>query len=209
MPGRNLTDLEAPLKRNWNPTPEAFAQLLAWLDEGTDSHGERYLATRRRLVSYFARKNCRTPDDLADETLNRVARRLQEEGGITEAPPAQFCYITARFVFLEHLRSFDRKVTDLSGGSEGAQRIEPSTPATFDVEATTSEMDCLERCLQQLPLGDRDLLLSYYSGDGRARIDGRKAMAERLSMTVNALTIKASRLRAKLETCVHGCVRTA
>jgi DNA-directed RNA polymerase specialized sigma24 family protein len=196
------------LKRHWNPTPQAFAQLLAWLDEGTDSGGERYLATRRRLVSYFTRKNCRTADDLADETLNRVARRLEEEGGITEAPPAQFCYITARFVFLEHLRSFDRKVGDLAG-PEGSAPIEPSTPATFATEATTEDMDCLDKCLQQLPQTDRELLLGYYSGDGRARIDGRKAMAERLSLTVNALTIKASRLRAKLEVCVRSCVQAA
>lgn len=195
------------MKRNWTPTPQAFGQLLAWLDEGTDSGGEQYLATRRRLVSYFSRKNCRTPDDLADETLNRVARRLEEEGGITDAPPAQFCYITARFVFLEHLRSFDRKVGDLSGGSDGAQTIEPASPPTFALDATNVEMDCLDRCLQQLPQSDRELLLGYYSGDGRARIDGRKALADRLHMTVNALTIKASRLRGKLETCVRACVQ--
>jgi DNA-directed RNA polymerase specialized sigma24 family protein len=196
------------LKRNWNPTPQAFAQLLAWLDEGTDSGGERYLATRRRLVSYFSRKNCRTPDDLADETLNRVARRLEEEGGITDAPPAQFCYITARFVFLEHLRSFDRKVGDLSGGPDG-HPIEPSVAPAFAAEPQAPEMDCLDRCLQMLTQPDRDLLLGYYSGNGRERIDGRKALAERLRVTVNALTIKASRLRAKLEICVRDCVQAA
>ena len=197
------------MKRHWNPTPEAFAQLLAWLDEGTDSGGERYLATRRRLVSYFSRKNCRTPDDLADETLNRVARRLQEEGGITDAPPAQFCYITARFVFLEHLRSFDRKVGDFSGSPDGSHPIEPSTPPVFEVESRTIEMDCLDRSLGSLAPQDRELLLGYYSGDGRARIDGRKALAERLNMSVNALTIKASRLRARLEISVRDCVQAA
>lgn len=197
------------MKRHWNPTPEAFGQLLAWLDEGTDSGGERYLATRRRLVSYFSRKNCRTPDDLADETLNRVARRLQEEGGITDAPPAQFCYITARFVFLEHLRSFDRKVGDFSGSPDGSHTIEPSTLPAFEVESRTIEMDCLDRSLGLLATPDRELLLGYYSGDGRARIDGRKALAERLNMSVNALTIKASRLRAKLEVAVRDCVQAA
>jgi hypothetical protein len=60
---------------------------------------------RRRLVLYFQRKRCVTPDDLADETLNRVTRRLEEEGRITDAPPARYCYIVARFVLLEHLRS--------------------------------------------------------------------------------------------------------
>ena len=66
--------------------------------------GLKYLEMRRRLVSYFDRKNCATPDELADETLNRVARRLEEEGAIESETPARYCYIVARFVFMEYLR---------------------------------------------------------------------------------------------------------
>lgn len=91
-------------KKRWELTPDAFHQLLRWLDEGQDSGGQRYLEIRRRLVSFFDRKNCLSPDDLVDETLNRVARRLKEEGAITSATPAQYFYIVARFVFLEYLR---------------------------------------------------------------------------------------------------------
>ena len=59
---------------------------------------------RGRLVAYFDRKNCPVPDELADETLNRVARRIEEKG-VTEADaPARYCYIVARFVFMEQLR---------------------------------------------------------------------------------------------------------
>jgi hypothetical protein len=75
------------LNKDWSPTRGAFRQFLNWLDEGVDSDGERYLEMRRRLVAYFDRKNCLTPDELADETLNRVARRLEEEGTITALPP--------------------------------------------------------------------------------------------------------------------------
>jgi hypothetical protein len=71
-------------------TPGAFRQFLNWLDQGVDSSGEKYLEMRRRLVGYFDRKNCLTPDELADETLNRVARRLEEEGAITDTPPARY-----------------------------------------------------------------------------------------------------------------------
>src|SRR5262245_30340599 len=66
-------------KRDWVLTQGAFRSLLTWLDEGGNSNGENYLETRRRLVSYFDRKNCHPADELADETLNRVARRLAEE----------------------------------------------------------------------------------------------------------------------------------
>ena len=91
-------------------TPKAFDALLNWLDEGTDSSGEVYLEMRRRLVAYFDRKNCAAPEELADETLNRVARRLEEEGNITSDTPAHYCYIVARFVFLEYLRARKNEV---------------------------------------------------------------------------------------------------
>ncbi len=82
----------------------AFRRLLQWLDEGRESHGERYVEIRERLVTYFARRNGPAPDDLADEALNRVARRLQEQGAIDDVSPAHYCYIVARFVLLESLR---------------------------------------------------------------------------------------------------------
>ena len=68
------------MKKDWAQTASAFHRFLTWLDEGVDSHGEKYLEMRRRLVSYFSRKRCLSPDELADETLTRVARRLKEEG---------------------------------------------------------------------------------------------------------------------------------
>ena len=95
---------KANLKRDWQPDKAAFDRLLAWLDEGTGSRGERYLEMRQRLVDYFGRRDCPVPEDLADETLNRVARRLEETGSIDDVVPARYCYIVAKFVFLESLR---------------------------------------------------------------------------------------------------------
>src|SRR5678816_520028 len=101
-------------KKDWGPTPEVFHRLLAWLDEGADSDGQKYLEMRQLLVAYFDRKNCLTPDDLADETLNRVARRLEEEGMIESEAPAKYCYTVARYVFLESLRSNQDKHVSVS-----------------------------------------------------------------------------------------------
>ena len=78
------------------------------MDEGEDSHGERYLEIRDRLVRYFSRRQCPHPEDLADETLNRVTRRLEESGAIESGAPARYCYIVAKFVLLESLRRHDR-----------------------------------------------------------------------------------------------------
>lgn len=85
-------------KKDRSLTAHAFHRLLKWLDEGTNSDGQKYLEMRRRLVAYFDRKNCSAPDELADETLNRVARRLEEENVTdSETPAAKYCYIVARF----------------------------------------------------------------------------------------------------------------
>src|SRR6185369_9201126 len=96
-------------KSDWVLTQNAFRRFLDWLDQGEDSGGHGYLEIRKRLVLYFDRKNCLFPEELADETLNRVARRLDEEGAITTDSPAHYCYIVARFVFLESLRTQHRQ----------------------------------------------------------------------------------------------------
>ena len=185
------------LKKDWVPTPEAFHRLLAWLDAGTDSGGATYVEMRRRLVAYFARKGCLAPDELADETLNRAARRLHEEGGITDAPVAQYCYILAKFVFLESLRHPEhRRVDRLSFDA-------PETPTGNHWQ--DRPLDCLDRCLAQLRDADRDLILEYYRGEQRQKIAHRRALATRHGLTPNALSIRACRIRARLETCVSAC----
>jgi len=92
------------IQKDWSGEHNAFRRFLNWLDQGDDSGGQRYLEIRHRLVQYFDRKNCASPDELADETLQRVARRLSEEGEIRDASPAHYCYIVAKFVFLEYRR---------------------------------------------------------------------------------------------------------
>lgn len=165
---------------------------------------------RRRLALYFDRKSCPSADDLADETLNRVARRLEEEGGIRDVVPARYCYITAKFVFLEHLRKAEHGQASLDN-APGSSRLVSSLAAAStgddEPEAKEKVFDCLELCLQKLPPNDRQLILEYYKGEQRAKIERRSELAVRLGFTMNALTIRACRIRDKLEACVRMCSR--
>jgi DNA-directed RNA polymerase specialized sigma24 family protein len=187
------------LKKNRIHTSDAFRHLLTWLDDGVDSSGEKYVEIRRRLVSYFDRKGCVPAEELADETLNRVARRLEEEGRIADTPP-RYCYIVARFVFLEHLRSGERRHAPVPADLRAA--TEADNAANLIDE---KRLECLERCLGRLAAADRELILEYYRDDQSARIARRREMAARLGITANALSIRACRIRDKLEACVSKC----
>ena len=197
--------LEDSRKKDWPTTPSAFQRLLNWLDGATNSEGQKYLEMRRRLVAYFDRKNCATPDDLADETLDRVARRLEEENISTAEAPAKYCYIMARFVFMEHLR-LSRQEGNLASDLE-----RNSTEAMSDFSQAPDEkndrLSCMEECINQLQPADREIILGYYVGKGREKIESRRSLAQRLSITSNALSIRACRIRDRLENCVRDCCR--
>ena len=185
-------------------TPGAFHRLLNWLDGGADSGGQKYLEMRRRLVAYFDRRNCSAPDELADETLNRVARRLEEEGVIESDAPARYCYIVARFVFMEHLREAQKAnvlLDDMRRQSHG------NNMAVSEAEKEIKEklFDCLEQCADKLEPLSRGIIIRYYAGKERAKIENRRALAKELGITVNALSIRACRIRDKLEDCVRRC----
>jgi RNA polymerase sigma factor (sigma-70 family) len=197
------------VKKDWAPTQDAFRHFLTWLDEGVDSGGERYLEMRRRLALYFDRKNCLSPDDLADETLNRVARKLEEQGSITDLSPAHYCYVVARFVFLEYLRGAQPAQTSFEEPAHSAVQSSLSGSSDKDSENQAREKlhKCLDHCLSQLPEKDRELILEYYQGEQRAKIDGRYRLAERLGLSMNALSIRACRIRDRLEACLTKCCR--
>jgi DNA-directed RNA polymerase specialized sigma24 family protein len=201
-----LSVQKVELKKDWKLTQRAFDQLLNWLDEGRNSDGQKYLEMRERLVAYFDRKNCRDPDDLADQTLNRVGRRLEEEGITRSESPAKYCYIVARFVFMESLR-------DAQKDNTLRQEIRPApynSGFAFSEAAEKQErmLNCLEQCTVKLDSSQREIILQYYSGKERLKIERRRALAKSLGITVNALSIRACRIRDKLEACVKLCLGT-
>jgi DNA-directed RNA polymerase specialized sigma24 family protein len=164
-----MLSMAAGFQKDSSPTHTGFHRLLSWLDEGIDSGGAKYLEMRRRLVVYFDRKNCACPDELADEALNRVARRLEEPGGISDTPPARYCYIVARFVFLEYQRRPGSRQVSLDMSPE----IGGSDCDIDDAGGFNSRLDCLDRCLEKLKSEDQEVILEYYRGEQRAKIEGR------------------------------------
>jgi DNA-directed RNA polymerase specialized sigma24 family protein len=194
-------------------TQDAFDRLSEWLDDGADSNGQTVSEMHRRLVSYFDRRNRRSAAQLADETLNRVGRALQDTALITVTPPARYCYAVARSVLLEDIRSVlleDLRRARLVGGggdrpgSDAASAALPSTPGDL-VAIRERRFTCLERCLGQLAPEQRELAVDYYRREQRQENERRLEMADRLGIAMAALSIRACRIRQSLEACVGAC----
>ena len=142
----------------------AFQRLLARLDADPARAGERYEDLRRTLVRFFEWRGAPFPEDHADETFDRVARRLDE--GIAIENLGGYCYKVARLIFLETLKDPDTRRTDLD--------MAPPLAAPDDQHAATAKearLGCLDQCLRALPAEHREVILTYYRDEKRARID--------------------------------------
>ena len=186
------------------PTESAFSRLLRWLDDGEDSHGAGYVRMRQRLVAYFERRGRTSADALVDETFNRISRTLDVSGRILVRPPARYCFIVARYVFLEDVRRERRCVPFDDGRGE----LEPGADA-LEAQAVILQRErrltTLECCLERLTPEQRDLVIEYYRGAKRQRIERRREIARRMGISMNALGIRMSRLRSRL----HACMRAS
>ena len=174
----------------------ALAGLLARLGPDPEQAGAAYEDVRRALVAFFTWRGAFTPEECADETLDRVARRIEEGEDVRDVP--RFARGVARLVLLEHWRKPDTRRAELS------EQPEPvAEPAAPDDEALHR---CLDRCLGELPDEGRRLIMDYYQEAGRARIERRQAMARSLGLSEAALRNRAQRLRNRLEDCLAGCM---
>lgn len=159
---------------------------------------------RRRLVAYFDRRNRPSSDTLADETFDRISRTLEESGRINVTPPARYCYVVARFVLLEDIRRSRREVPF---EETRPIRLHPRPEPASAEDTTEQALDCLTQCLDKLKPEERHLIVEYYRDAKRARINRRRELARQLGISMNALAIRAWRLRATLERAVAVCSR--
>jgi DNA-directed RNA polymerase specialized sigma24 family protein len=72
--------------------------------------------------------------------------------------------------------------------------------------ASELRIECLQHCLRDLSPENRELILQYYQGDKRAKIENRRQLSDRLGVAINSLRMRALRLREQLQTCVEECL---
>ena len=174
-------------------THDSFEALLSWLGTTREEGAQKYEIIRARLIRIFMNKGCRDAEDLADTTINRVIGKLSTITPDYEGDPASYFCGVARLVYFESRR---RKELTIDR--------EPVTPAP-DPDLDQAKQ-CLRSCLEQLPSQQQVLVLDYYVDEKSEKIKSRQQLASELGLTVNALRIRAHRIRTSLERCVKECM---
>ncbi len=186
-------------KREWVLTQDAFDGLLSSFDADRERAGEQYERLRRKLSKFFEWRGADDPVEQADETLSRVARKLAEGAEIQDLN--QYCLGVARLLLKEEFKHREQQQRAFR------QLPQNSHPAPTMDDTDEIRRRCFETCLQNLDAENRELLLAYYQDEKRAKIERRKELAAALGIPLNALRIRAHRIRARLETAVRECVR--
>jgi len=188
---------KAPRKSEWVLTQAAFDGFLATLDRDREKAGEKYEYIRLKLLKYFQWCGSDVPDIDADETINRVTRRLYEGQHVYNL--TGYIYGVAKLVRAEALKQRSRR-RSLDEGSF----IELSSIGV-EVEVANYQ-ECMERCLGCLSDEDRGVISEYYRYKKTEKIDCRKRLAARLGISLNTLRVKMHRQRMNLEACVARCL---
>jgi len=186
-----------PRRSKWDLTPKAFDHFLSLLDLDRDRAGESYETLRRNLIQLFIWRGCRDPESHADETINRVIRKIDEGEEVRDI--ISYAHGVARRLLLEIFKKQEREQV-------GIDELPPlvAQPAGQDDETGVL---CLRRCLNRLPEESRQLIVMYYQGEKSAKIENRKRLAEGLRVTLGALRYRAFDLRQRLQGCIERCMR--
>ena len=179
------------LRREWNISPEDFSAFLTWLEPDSNKAGAKYEDIRRRLMKIFTSRGCTCPEDLADETINRVIVKVHKIREGYRGDPALYFGGVARNVFHEYARK---------------KAVPAVQPPPNPHDARERELDCLDRCLDEITGENRVFILRYHESGKGSRIQNRSDMAREMGRGPNALRIRAHRIRAGLQQCVSDCL---
>jgi hypothetical protein len=190
-----------------NLSTERFLGLLSWLDSDRSKAAEKYVLLRHKLVRAFERLPCGDPDDLADQAIDRIAKRLEGE---TIHNLNSFAYAVAMKISLETRRTSARFVSIDADVDSEERLVGERDPENriIDSMRNAKTAHCLGACLQRLASGDHKLLLEYYKGEKQARILHRQELAQKRATTVARLRSEVNLLREKLRNCVTRCLRS-
>lgn len=186
-------------------TDKGYFLLLRQLDPIPAEAERQFTLLRRRLLCWFEQRRCAWPDELADETLSRVAQRLAE--GLEIQNVTSYALGVAGFVHLEYLRNPAHTHHSLDDAPHVMNLVSQANADPVEAELASARLECLERCLARLSPEERELMLAYYQDSWQQQTAQRKTLAERFGVAPSSLRSRAHRLRQKLEASVQRCLK--
>jgi DNA-directed RNA polymerase specialized sigma24 family protein len=184
-------------RRRSDLTPAAFAVLLDALGGTAESAGARYERLRANLIFFFSRRVLTFPEDLADEVLDRLTKRLADGEKIVSMEA--FALGIARYVAQEQSGRKDRTVT-VDG------KFWDNIPANLTTSSDEEEIRRLEDCLDRIPAAEATLLRRYYLSASENQIAARAALASDLGISSTTLRQRVFLARQRLRACLQEMI---
>lgn len=175
--------------------PDSFDDLLAWLDPDREVAGQKYEVIRAGLIRIFVSKGFSDAEDLADETIDRVIKRLPDIRETYEGEPVRYFRGVTRNIIRERWRKKEIATDQIP-------------ESTAQSESTSDKYECLLRCLKFLTREKRELIVDYYLYQGHDKVEHHRRMAEELGISEGALRTRGHHIRAALEKCVLKCIKS-
>ena len=179
----------SPAKKLHVLEQDEFDQLLSWLDPDPQQAGLTYEKIRRRLISILASRGCAGAEELADEIIDRVARRVVDIRDAYVGDKAIYFLGVMNNVHHEYLKR-------------------PTMPRPPEPGDDAEAKEKTHQCLDKLTNNSRQMIERYYAEDKQAKIDLRKRIAEEFGISPNTLRLRALRIREKLQACIEQCLQT-
>ena len=156
-----------------------------------------YVKIRHKLADFFAWRGSPCPEDHADLTLDRIARRLDQGAPVEHL--RGYAYGVARKVLLESARDEKRKHAALE-----SLRLQVTPEGESALKERRAR--CLKQCLSELPEASRALVVEYHQWREGSLFERRRLLAQRLGIAPGALRTRVHRIRVQLEECLERCL---
>ena len=190
----------------------ALSALLTRLHSDPVEAAEAYRGLQQRLVRFFNLTAASDPQQLADETIKRLAQRAAEDAALVPADntndsavadgqppmirsPRTIVFGVAREVLQE----------DLSRSQPNDQAVREWIAKTTNAPDANRErrQAILKSCLSRLTPERRRLLKTYYDWSPSNKAEHHQQLAQSLGLNLEGLRNRVLRSRVQLESCVR------
>lgn len=203
-----MTEESSPSKKNLI-SQQAFNKLLEWFNPDRDKAALKHEQIRLHLIRFFQFNDCPYSEDCADDVIQRVAQKLVEGVEVKATDPYVYFRAVARNTLLEYWKDKQRRqyipIDNMPLSLQPSVNPDEVSLQQQLLQDKERAIDCLPKCLGELPSESSQLFLRYHQSDNH--ISSRMELAKELGLEINALRSRITRIRDKLEKCIQQCLQ--